>query len=117
MYELSVSTVPDNSYKAIRFMCGLAHARHPAPEKGLVMNRAADPAAGAGGPPPLRADAKRNVAAILAAATDRLAENPDTSMAEIAAAAGVGRMTLYGHFKTRTDLLDAVLARVVAEAN
>jgi TetR/AcrR family transcriptional regulator, mexCD-oprJ operon repressor len=65
----------------------------------------------------LRADAKRNVAAILAAATDCLAQNPDTSMAEIAAAAGVGRMTLYGHFKTRTDLLDAVLTRVVAEAH
>jgi len=65
----------------------------------------------------LRADAKRNVAAILAAATDCLAKNPDTSVAEIAAAAGVGRMTLYGHFKTRTDLLDAVLTRVVAEAH
>ena len=65
----------------------------------------------------LRADAKRNVAAILAAATDCLAKNPDTSVAEIAAAAGVGRMTLYGHFKTRADLLDAVLTRVVAEAH
>jgi TetR/AcrR family transcriptional repressor of mexCD-oprJ operon len=65
----------------------------------------------------LRADAKRNVAAILAAATDCLARNPDTSVAEIAAAAGVGRMTLYGHFKTRTDLLDAVLTRMVAEAH
>jgi len=65
----------------------------------------------------LRADARRNVAAILAAATDCLAKNPDTSVAEIAAAAGVGRMTLYGHFKTRTDLLDAVLTRVVAEAH
>jgi AcrR family transcriptional regulator len=80
------------------------------------MNRAAGPAQGAGGPP-LRADAKRNVAAILAAATDCLAKNPDTSVAEIAAAAGVGRMTLYGHFKTRADLLDAVLTRVVAEAH
>src|SRR5262249_36170118 len=49
--------------------------------------------------------------------TDCLAKNPDTSVAEIAAAAGVGRMTLYGHFKTRTDLLDAVLARAVAEAH
>jgi AcrR family transcriptional regulator len=81
------------------------------------MNQAADPAPAAGSQPPLRADAKRNVAAILAAATDRLAQNPDASVAEIAAAAGVGRMTLYGHFKTRTDLLDAVLTRVVAEAH
>jgi AcrR family transcriptional regulator len=65
----------------------------------------------------LRADARRNVAAILAAATDCLARNPDTSVAEIAAAAGVGRMTLYGHFKTRGDLLDAVLAQVITEAH
>ena len=66
---------------------------------------------------PRRADAKRNVAAILAAAAECLASNPDTSMGEIAAAAGVGRMTLYGHFKTRAELLEAVLTRVMAEAH
>ena len=67
--------------------------------------------------PRKRADARRNVAAILAAATECLAKDPDSSVAEIAAAAGVGRMTLYGHFKTRADLLDAVLARAVAGAH
>jgi TetR/AcrR family transcriptional repressor of mexCD-oprJ operon len=66
---------------------------------------------------PRRADAKRNVAAILAAAAECLARNPDTSMGEIAAAAGVGRMTLYGHFKTRAELLNAVLTGVIAEAH
>jgi AcrR family transcriptional regulator len=66
---------------------------------------------------PRRADAQRNVAAILSAAAECLAANPDTSMAEIATAAGVGRMTLYGHFKTRADLLDAVLTRVIEEAH
>jgi AcrR family transcriptional regulator len=66
---------------------------------------------------PRRADAKRNVAAILAAAAESLARNPDTSMGEIAAAAGVGRMTLYGHFKTRAELLNAVLTQVIAEAH
>jgi TetR/AcrR family transcriptional regulator, mexCD-oprJ operon repressor len=66
---------------------------------------------------PRRADARRNVEAILTAAAVCLARDPDTSMAEIATAAGVGRMTLYGHFKTRADLLDAVLTRVVAEAH
>lgn len=38
-------------------------------------------------------------------------------MAEIAAAAGVGRMTLYGHFPTRAELVDAVLTRTVAQAH
>jgi TetR/AcrR family transcriptional regulator, mexCD-oprJ operon repressor len=66
---------------------------------------------------PRRADARRNVEAIVAAATECLARDPESSVAEIAAAAGVGRMTLYGHFKTRADLLDTVLARAVAEAH
>ena len=84
---------------------------------GSRTNQAANPAQ----PParasqPRRADAKRNVAAILAAAVECLARNPDTSMGEIATAAGVGRMTLYGHFKTRAELLSAVLTRVIADA-
>jgi TetR/AcrR family transcriptional repressor of mexCD-oprJ operon len=77
------------------------------------MTQAAGPAAGQS----RRADARRNVAAILAAAADCLARDPDTSMAEIAAAAGVGRMTLYGHFKTRAELLDTVLDGALAEAH
>ena len=87
---------------------------------GTSTNQAADPAQPEARSParqPRRADAKRNVAAILAAAAECLASNPDTSMAEIATAAGVGRMTLYGHFKTRADLLDAVLAEVTARAH
>jgi TetR/AcrR family transcriptional regulator, mexCD-oprJ operon repressor len=83
---------------------------------GTRMNQAADQAETPASQP-RRADAKRNVAAILAAAAGCLAKNPDTSVAEIAAAAGVGRMTLYGHFKTRADLLDAVLTRVIAETD
>ena len=83
---------------------------------GTRTNQSAAPAEPASGQP-RRADAKRNIAAIIAAAAGCLAKDPDTSVAEIAAAAGVGRMTLYGHFKTRADLLDAVLTRVVAEAH
>lgn len=83
---------------------------------GTPTNQAAGPAEPTGGQP-RRADARRNVAAILAAAAGCLARNPDTSVAEIAAAAGVGRMTLYGHFKTRADLVDAVLTRVLAQAH
>jgi AcrR family transcriptional regulator len=64
-----------------------------------------------------RADARRNIAAILDAATDCLARDPETSVAGIAAAAGVGRITLYGHFKTRAELVDAVLARTVQRAD
>jgi TetR/AcrR family transcriptional regulator, mexCD-oprJ operon repressor len=63
-----------------------------------------------------RADARRNIAAILDAATDCLARDPEMSIAGIAAAAGVGRITLYGHFKTRGDLVDAVLARTIEHA-
>jgi TetR/AcrR family transcriptional regulator, mexCD-oprJ operon repressor len=64
-----------------------------------------------------RADARRNIAAILDAATDGLARDPEMSIADIAAAAGVGRITLYGHFKTRADLIDAVLVRTVERAD
>ena len=60
-----------------------------------------------------RADARRNIAAILDAATECLAHDPEMSIADIAAAAGVGRITLYGHFRTRADLVDAVLVRTV----
>jgi TetR/AcrR family transcriptional repressor of mexCD-oprJ operon len=64
-----------------------------------------------------RADARRNVAAILDAATECLARDPEMSIASIAAAAGVGRITLYGHFSTRAELVDAVLARTIEHAD
>jgi AcrR family transcriptional regulator len=65
----------------------------------------------------LRADARRNIAAILDAAETCLATNPDASIGEIAAAAGVGRVTLYGHFSSRPALVDSVFTRVVARAD
>ncbi|MDZ5077839.1 TetR/AcrR family transcriptional regulator [Nesterenkonia sp. HG001] len=37
-------------------------------------------------------------------------KNPDASLADIAAEAGTGRQSLYGHFKTRPELIDAALA-------
>jgi AcrR family transcriptional regulator len=64
-----------------------------------------------------RADARRNIAAILDAATDCLARDPEMSIADIAAAAGVGRITLYGHFKTRAELVDAVVVRTIEHAD
>jgi AcrR family transcriptional regulator len=74
-------------------------------------------ASGSAAARPQRADARRNVAAILEAATTCLVRDPEVSVADIAAAAGVGRITLYGHFKTRADLIDAVLVRVIERAD
>src|SRR5699024_1128826 len=56
-----------------------------------------------------RADARMNVAAILEAATRCLARDPDATLAEIAREAGVGRVTLYGHFDSRSTLVAEVV--------
>jgi AcrR family transcriptional regulator len=52
---------------------------------------------------------------ILDVALDVLGQNPDAGMAEIAAAAGVVRRTLYGHFPSRLDLVRALTERAVGE--
>ena len=62
-----------------------------------------------------RADAERNVAAILDAALEALASDPDTSMSEIARRAGVVRATIYLHFPTREALLDAVMEHATSQ--
>jgi AcrR family transcriptional regulator len=59
-----------------------------------------------------RADAERNVAAILDAARGVLGERPDASMVDIAKAAGISRQTVYAHFPSRDALLSALLAQV-----
>jgi len=59
--------------------------------------------------PPMRADARRNYNALLAAADELFsAHGPDVSLDEIARRAGVGNATLYRHFPDRRDLLVAV---------
>lgn len=64
-----------------------------------------------------RADARRNIAAILDAAQECLVADPEANVGEIAKRAGVGRVTLYGHFASRTELIDAVFARAVTESD
>lgn len=61
-----------------------------------------------------RSDARMNVAAILDAATRCLAHDPDASLADIAREAGVGRVTLYGHFDSRPTLVAEVVAAAMA---
>lgn len=63
-----------------------------------------------------RADSRRNYELVIDSALEVLAARPDASMDEIAAAAGLGRTTLYRHFPTREDLLRSLFRRVVSEA-
>ncbi|MEV0570043.1 TetR/AcrR family transcriptional regulator [Dactylosporangium sp. NPDC050588] len=65
---------------------------------------------------PRRADARRNISAILDAAQACLVADPAASMQDVARAAGVGRVTLYAHFGSRAELLDAVFTQVMADA-
>lgn len=57
---------------------------------------------------PQRADARRNYEKLVAAARDAFAEHDTSaSLEDIARRAGVGIGTLYRHFPTRQDLLEA----------
>ena len=60
-----------------------------------------------------RADAVRNVERILDAAIICLSQKRTATMADIAKEAGLGRVTLYGHFATRPLLIDAVVAHII----
>lgn len=51
------------------------------------------------------------------AATTCLARDPDVSVGEIAKAAGVGRVTLYGHFDSRAALVAEVVARAMQQTD
>lgn len=59
---------------------------------------------------PMRADARRNRDLLIAAAREVFAERgSEGSLDEVAKRAGVGPGTLYRHFPTRDDLIDALM--------
>src|SRR3954471_12849739 len=58
---------------------------------------------------------KDNRERILDVALDVLGRNPDAGMGEVATAAGVVRRTVYGHFPSRTDLVQTLAQRAVSE--
>lgn len=61
-------------------------------------------------PRPLRADAARNRALLLAAAASEFAEHGlEASVADIARRAGVGKGTVFRHFPTKDDLIAAIV--------
>ncbi|WP_240617062.1 TetR/AcrR family transcriptional regulator [Nocardioides speluncae] len=64
-----------------------------------------------------RADARKNIAAIVEAAISCLARDPDVSINEIAKAAGVGRVTLYGHFESRAALVGVVVEHAMQQTD
>lgn len=71
---------------------------------------------GEGGSTVRRADAERNIAAIIGASVELLSVDPNASMTEIARRAGVGRVTVYAHFPSRQALVEAVVASAISEA-
>jgi AcrR family transcriptional regulator len=59
---------------------------------------------------PLRSDAQRNLARILAAASEIFREvGPEASVADVAERAGVGTATIFRRFPTKSDLIGAVV--------
>ena len=63
-----------------------------------------------------RADAEQNFSRIIGAAVELLGRQPGASIEQIAAAAGVGRATVYRHFPTRTELVEAATRHALEDA-
>ena len=67
--------------------------------------------------PAKRADARASMRKIVHAAIECLGRDASASTSEIAKAAGVGRVTLYSHFSTREELVEAALVEVLEEGD
>ena len=63
-----------------------------------------------------RADAETSIVLILRAAESVLDTDPHAPLEEVASAAGLSRMTLYRHFKTREELLETLTIESFKEA-
>jgi len=67
-------------------------------------------------PDDLRADARRNIRRVLEAAARVLADDPAAGMQAIADAAEVSRPTVYRHFTSREELIEAIREEAMAQA-
>jgi AcrR family transcriptional regulator len=86
----------------------------PVSKGSVIVLAGHDPQSRAGRP--RRADARRNYGQLVEQAKLAFAEfGVDASLDEIARRAGVASGTLYRHFPTRLDLIEAVLAEQIAE--
>ncbi|MFG2087233.1 MULTISPECIES: TetR/AcrR family transcriptional regulator [unclassified Spirillospora] len=63
-----------------------------------------------------RSDVRRNRRALLEAAAEALAQNPGASMVEVARAARLTRATVYRHFSSRGQLIEAMRAELLERA-
>ena len=63
-----------------------------------------------------RKEAQRNLETILEAAVEVLGRRPDANMTDVARASGVSRQTVYAHFASREQLIDAAVGRAMEHA-